>query len=363
MIALNRVNLKSCLKTEFVLGWLTLFTWAAIPRACPQSPPQVTVQLSNGYARVSVVGDVGSDCTIQSATNLSQNWQFVTNFTLLSNQSLVLDPTSPLAAQRFYRVYSQEVPTNVVTTNMVWLSSGTFTMGSPDTEAERDSEEGPQTRVTISQGFWMGRYEVTQGEYSSLMSTNPSAFQGDLTLPVEQVSWNDAVAYCAALTMREQTAARLPAGYVYRLPTEAEWEYACRAGTTTAFHYGPALRSGMANFRGALEYDSSVGTIENPDGIDLSGTTSVGSYAPNPWGLYDMHGNLWEWCQDWWSASLPGGSVTDPAGPSTGPGRVFRGGSWFNIAFGCRSAIRAGSAPDLSDYRVGFRSVLSPGHP
>ena len=129
----------------------------------------------------------------------------------------------------------------------------------------------------------------------------------ELRHPVEQVTWFDATNYCALLTERERLAGRLPEGYVYRLPTEAEWEYACRAGTTSAFHYGPALRSGMANFRGRYEYDSLVGTTENPAGIWLGRTTEVGSYAPNAWGLYDMHGNVWEWCQDWWAASCLGG--------------------------------------------------------
>ena len=196
--------------------------------------------------------------------------------------------------------------------NMVWIPAGTFIMGSPESETARDGDEGPQTQVTISQGFWMGKYEVTQGEYLAVMWNNPSFFQGNLNLPVEQVSWNDAVAYCAALTARERNARRLPTGYVYRLPTEAEWEYACRAGTTTPFHYGNELRSGMANFDGYHEYPpcgSSTRYCYNPSGIYPRCTTSVGSYAPNAWGLYDMHGNLWEWCQDWFG-SYGGVNVT-----------------------------------------------------
>ena len=139
------------------------------------------------------------------------------------------------------------------------------------------------------------------------------------------------------LTAREQAAGRLPAGWVYRLPTESEWEYACRAGTTTAFYFGSALRSGMANFYGYYEYDASVGDIYNPNGILPGLTTPVGSYQPNAWGLYDMDGNVWEWCRDWYG-TYPTGSVTDPAGPASGSARVIRGGCWDSNAGSCRSA-------------------------
>ena len=293
-------------KRTFVksLKWLPLISIlvlsASTPPAYPQAPPQITLQLSNGFARLSIAGDVGSGCTIQSVTNLSQNWQFVTNLTVSGSPFLVLDAIGPGAAQRFYRVFSQQVPTNVVTTNMVWIGAGTFTMGSPDSELARYSDEGPQTRVTISQGFWMGKFDVTQSEYASVVGSNPSYFVAangygtDLNRPVERVSWNDAVAYCSALTTRERNAGRLPAGYGYRLPTEAEWEYACRAGTTTPFHYGNELRSGMANFDGSYEYLVGDPYHYNPAGIYLVRTTTVGSYAPDAWGLYDMHGNVWE---------------------------------------------------------------------
>ena len=285
---------------------------------------------------------------------------------------LVLDAIGPGAAQRFYRVFSQQVPTNVVTTNMVWIGAGTFTMGSPLTETGRYADEGPQTLVTISQGFWMGKFEVTQGEYTALIGSNPSAFttlddygnpiSPDLNRPVEQVSWDDAVAYCSALTTQERNAGRLPAGYAYRLPTEAEWEYACRAGTTTPFHYGNELRSGMANFYGYDEYLVGDPSHYNPGGIYLARTTSVGSYAPNAWGLYDMHGNVWEWCQDWYGGYL-GGNVTDPQGPPTGSFRVLRAGSWFSRAAYCRSALRFSSVSHYGPNTFGFRVVLAPIQP
>jgi formylglycine-generating enzyme required for sulfatase activity len=257
--------------------------------------------------------------------------------------------------------------------NMAWIPPGTFTMGSPDSEPARDSSEGPQTRVTISRGFWMGRYEVTQGEYLAVMGSNPSYFTAangygtDLNRPVETVNWYDVVAYCAALTTRERNAGRLPPGYVYRLPTEAEWEYACRAGTTTAFHYGNELRSGMANFLDYYEYPPCAGDTYgcyNPSGTN-SGVPTTGSYAPNAWGLYDMHGNVNEWCSDWMSYILPGGSVDDPQGSATGSSRVIRGGSLNTYAFLCRSARRCCYIPDTDDrdFGLGFRVVLAPGHP
>ncbi|MGO9202448.1 MAG: formylglycine-generating enzyme family protein, partial [Limisphaerales bacterium] len=232
--------------------------------------------------------------------------------------------------------------------NMAWIPCGTFVMGSPASEAERNSDETQHT-VTLSQGFYMGKYLVTQAEYLAVMGNNPSYFTTedangnpiplDLSRPVEQVSWYDATNYCGKLSRQEQAAGRLPAGWVYRLPTESEWEYACRAGTTTAFYCGSALRSGMANFYGYYEYDASVGDIYNPNGIFLACTTPVGSYQPNAWGLYDMDGNVWEWCRDWYG-TYPTGSVTDPAGPASGSLRVIRGGCWISNAGLCRSAIR-----------------------
>jgi formylglycine-generating enzyme required for sulfatase activity len=244
--------------------------------------------------------------------------------------------------------------------NMSWIPAGTFTMGSPATEVERDATEGPLTQVTLSRGFWMGRYEVTQGEYMELMGSNPSQFSGNANRPVEKVTWEEARAYCAALTTRERISGKLTAEYEYRLPIEAEWEYACRAGTVTAFHYGTALRSGMADFNGQSEYAAAVGTTPNPSGAKPGSTGSVGRFIPNAWGLYDMHGGVWEWCLDWSSASLPGGSVANTLGVADGTHRVVRGGSWNTIARGCRSASRNGTMPNERIYENGFRLVLAP---
>jgi formylglycine-generating enzyme required for sulfatase activity len=236
--------------------------------------------------------------------------------------------------------------------NMVPIAPGTFVMGS----TAGNPDEQPVRQVTLTQQFWMGKYEVTQAEYQSVVGSNPSYFQGANapnapSRPVEQVSWNSAVAYCQALTAIEQAAGRVPQGYQYRLPTEAEWEYCCRAGTTTEWNTGTSLSTSQANFGGAL-----------PNGTYPGGQTAVvGSYAPNAFGLHDMHGNVWEWCLDSYALYAPG-PVTDPF-VTGGPYRVFRGGSWifFSPALGCRSAIRSfsGSPGDSSNFG-GFRVVLAP---
>jgi formylglycine-generating enzyme required for sulfatase activity len=211
----------------------------------------------------------------------------------------------------------------------------------------------------------MGKYEVTQGEYLALTGNNPSWFNGDRTAereadygvdlnrPVEQVGWDDAVAYCVALTQQERAAGRIPFDQAYRLPTEAEWEYACRAGTTTRFSYGDD-----PDYSGLADYAWYSG---NSNGS----THPVGQKLPNPWGLHDMLGNVWELCQDWFGA-YPGGAVVDPQGPDTGWYHVIRGGRWDISAKYSRSAFRYDSLVDPGDSRhgkLGFRVVLAPVEP
>ncbi len=234
---------------------------------------------------------------------------------------------------------------------MVWIKPGTFILGSRADEPGRGSDEGPQTVVTLTKGFWMGAHEVTQGEYLKVVGSNPSGFPGDTNRPVEQVSWNNATNYCRLLTLSERTAGRLPAGWGYRLPTEAEWEYACRAGArTTRFGYGDDV-SGAALINYAW-YSVNSGNTTHP----------VEQKLANPWGLMDMHGNVWEWCQDWYGA-YSGGSTNDPQGAVSGIHRVIRGGSWINSAVYCRSAVRGVTFPDGASSDFGFRVVLSPGQP
>jgi formylglycine-generating enzyme required for sulfatase activity len=234
------------------------------------------------------------------------------------------------------------------------IPAGTFQMGSNAANVAPyfgQPNEKPVHQVTISSPFWMGRYEVTQAEYQALMGVNPSFYVGP-NRPVERVSWNDAVAYCTALTAAETLAGNVPVGYEYRLPTEAEWEYACRAGTTTEFNVGAELLCSDARFSETIHPSLSWTSCGNP-----SGTVDVGGYAPNAWGLYDMHGNVWEWCLDSF-ASYSAAPVTDPF--VTGSvDRVLRGGSWFSLSSSCRSAYRNGSVGGTFT-TVGFRVVLAP---
>jgi formylglycine-generating enzyme required for sulfatase activity len=257
------------------------------------------------------------------------------------------DVTANLSPQKFYRALLQDPPAN-----MVFIPSNMFTMGSPTNELDRATDEGPQTTVILTRGFWIGQYEVTQGEYLSVMGTNPSPFPGDLSRPVTSVSWPEATNYCAKLTQQELEAGRIPAGSHYRLPTEAEWECAARAGTTTRFSYGddPAY----ASLGSHAWYAANSGFTPH----------SIGQKLPNPWGLYDMEGNVVEWCQDWFGL-LPGGIQTDPTGPASSPSgrKVTRGGAFDNTQQSCRSAERSlfNAGPFDTDTDLGFRVVLVAG--
>ncbi|MCP5023380.1 MAG: SUMF1/EgtB/PvdO family nonheme iron enzyme, partial [bacterium] len=246
-------------------------------------------------------------------------------------------------------------PENPPPAGMVLIPAGTFSMGSDAPTGlpyNNSSNQQPVHDVTISQDFWMGEHEVTQAEYQALMSTNPSYFSGP-GLPVETVSWHDARAYCTALTAQQMAAGDLPAGYEYRLPTEAEWEYACRAETTTEFNVGSDLFCSQARFW--YSYHPSG----NSCGVNSSaGTIDVGSYLANDFGLYDMHGSVWEWCLDSY-ASYGAAAVTDPF-VTGGSSRVIRGGSWYNVSYHCRSAYRSGSNPGNAYDNFGFRVVLAP---
>ncbi len=251
---------------------------------------------------------------------------------------------------------------NAVGMRFVLVPAGRFLRGAPPDEADRSPDEEPRHEVDISRPFYLGLYQVTQEEYERVVGMNPSHFSpfgtasekvGGLDtsrLPVEQVSWEDAVAFCRLLSDLPQERKR---NRHYRLPTEAEWEYACRAGTTTAFAFGNTLSSAQANFDGQFPYGGA------PPGPYLERTTAVGSYRPNAWGLYDMHGNVWEWCADWHGLyPHDGAPLKDPTGSRTGVRRVLRGGSWNYTAKGCRSAVRNGLSPANHYKIVGCRVVL-----
>jgi formylglycine-generating enzyme required for sulfatase activity len=323
---------------------------------------------SAGQPTLSLTGEVGTVYSIQYATGLSSTNIWVDR-TLLQTRGASTLWTDPSAtdSQRFYRVVSVAAP---AVANLVFIQPGTFTMGSPTSEVLRNSDE-VQHLVTISRGFWMGKFLVTQADYLAVMGNNPSHFTTNngysdyLTRPVEEVRWIDAINYCMLRTQQDRAGGLIPTNFVYRLPTESEWEYACRAGTTTSFYLGSGLHSGQANFNGQFEYDASLGFIYNPSGIYPNQTTAVGSYAANGWGLYDMIGNVGEWCQDWYGA-YPAGSVIDPQGPVAGPYpyRVIRGGYWYNGAEYCRQEAREYDTPGGQNVEsVGFRVLLAPCQP
>lgn len=249
--------------------------------------------------------------------------------------------------------------------NLIWAPAGTYMMGTPLAEQGRLPNEGDgnnrQVEVTFTRGFWIGQYEVTQTQYAYLMGTNPSEFKNrpidaGQVRPVERVSWQDAVAFAQKLTEVERTAGRIPQGYSYRLPTQAEWEYACRAGTTTPFHWGNEADSTHGNFKGVYPRAMSGGTIDD----SYTGTAPIGSYKPNAWGLYDMHGNVKEWCLDAYTERFPQGPLVDWPGESGGQARPIRGGGWDDLAIKVRAGARDRLAPNSRLSSVGFRLVLAP---
>jgi formylglycine-generating enzyme required for sulfatase activity len=326
----------------------------AILNLSAQTPAGIDLQL---YAGLSITGAVGTIYSVECVTDLAQTntlsaWRCLEFLQLPASPYLWADKSAPATGKRFYRAVEFPAPTNTV-----FVPPGTFRMGSPTNEVGRNHWEGPQTAVTISRGFWMGKYQVTQGEYLAVMGSKPSYFgtnngyAEDLSRPLDTVDWYDATSYCEALTQRERRAGRISTNSVYRLPTEAEREYACRGWTSTRFSYGDD--PGYTNLTNYAWYTDNSGFETHP----------VGQKLPNLWGLYDMHGNVREWCQDWWSGSLPGGIVVDPQGPATGLGRVIRGGVWSGITWDCRSAARFYDYPGGRNSDVGFRVVLAPGQP
>ncbi|MCC5665097.1 SUMF1/EgtB/PvdO family nonheme iron enzyme [Nostoc sp. CHAB 5784] len=232
---------------------------------------------------------------------------------------------------------------NGITLEMVQIPGGSFMMGSPEGEAERDQDESPQHQVKVP-GFFMGKYEITQAQYRAIMSNNPSNFKGQKR-PIEGVSWDDAVEFCKKLSQKT--------GKTYRLPSEAEWEYACRAGTKTPFYFGETITTDLVNYNGNYPYGSA------PKGEYRRQTTDVGKFPPNSFGLYDMHGNVYEWCQDVYKNNYQG-APKDGSAWLTGKENNFkllRGGSWLLNAWRCRSAYRNSYARANRHYNVGFRVV------
>jgi formylglycine-generating enzyme required for sulfatase activity len=225
---------------------------------------------------------------------------------------------------------------------LVYIPAGSFTMGSPTSEVGRQDNEEPQRQVTVP-AFWMGQYAVTQAQYQAIMGENPSHFKAP-NRPVEQVSWHQAAKFCQKLSKRT--------GLHYRLPSEAEWEYACRAGTTTPFHFGPTLTTDLANYNGHLTYGNGPTRYRRE-------TLEVGHFSPNAFGLYEMHGNVREWCSDPWHDTYQGSPTGTQDWIQAGEADrcVLRGGSWSYVPELCRSAYRDWGRPTLTRNDIGFRVV------
>jgi len=222
--------------------------------------------------------------------------------------------------------------TNRLGMKFVWIPPGNFIMGSPNTEQGRQPvPDEPEHKVTLTKGFYMGVHLVTQEQWQAVTGRNPSYFKFDKNLPVEHVSWHDAQTFLGKLRETDDKP--------YRLPTEAEWEYSCRAGTTTTFYCGPTISTDQANFHGTVYRDK---------------TTPVGSFPANPWGLYDMHGNVQQWCQDW-AGNYPQKDVSDPQGPANGTERVLRGGCYSFYAGYLRAASRYPMSPGIGNASSGVR--------
>ena len=261
--------------------------------------------------------------------------------------------------------YEDPIAAGVLPLRMMLIPAGSFLMGSPEDELERRDAEGPQHEVTVSQ-YFMAKYPVTQAQWravAAMLPVNrelepaPSQFKGD-NHPVEQVSWYDAVEFCDRITLHTN--------HQYRLPTEAEWEYACRAGTSTPFHFGQTITTDLANYCGQdqtigkTEYSGSYGP--GPKGEYRQETTPVDQFeGANAYGLHDMHGNIWEWCQDHWHDNYEGAPTNGSAWLTDDENarRILRGGSWFTYPRNCRSAYRNNNNPDNRNNNIGFRVSCS----
>ncbi|HLP78153.1 MAG TPA: formylglycine-generating enzyme family protein [Candidatus Paceibacterota bacterium] len=355
--------LSATFGTLLLVSGLTAFRSAADVTLEATLTPTVIV---NGLLR--------SAQQIEYSTNLADanGWKLLSVVRLDTTPKIFFDATAK-GEQRFYRTKM----IGVADTNLVWIPPGTFLMGSPSNESTRQPNEGPQTPVTLTEGFLMGRYEVRYHEMAAYVTNYSPSINlnliSDLTqYPAFTVSWNQATNYCALRTTYERAQGMIPPDWAYRLPTEAEWEYACRAGTTTPFHYGNELRNdgirSDAWFLGAFPYPTN---LVASGAITPLVATNVGSFLPNPFGLYDMYGNQPEWCLDLYPAAsvlvspqfaYPGVAVTNPVAvfvPGNPSFAMLRGGGFYSKGEDCRSARRQLKAVTTGD-DIGFRVVLSP---
>jgi formylglycine-generating enzyme required for sulfatase activity len=291
------------------------------------------------------VAEPGRTYLIEVSTNLL-DWRIAERGRATGDRLLVEDFAAWLPERLFYRARPAPEPLPVrpgSTNEMAWIPPGTFTMGAMATEPGFQPSDGPPTRVTLTRGYWIGRREVTQAEYTQVVGDNPSPEQ-DPTMPVFGLNWNDANAYCEALTAMARDQGWIDADKEYRLPTEAEWEHACRAGTDTIYYWGDDPAGAYLH-----EWFSETG---------YGRIRAVGLKLPNPWGLHDMYGNVSEWCLDYWRPRHPGGELTDPGGLDRGTRRVVRGGDVVSLPTWARSATRMPRSPqDVGP--TGFRVVLA----
>ena len=312
--------------------------YTAAPAVTITGPPKAYGLRLDPVFKLTVDGPPGHLATVEWARDMAGPWSTWTNVLVNAEGTVLLD-LSPALVHRFYRVVPDSRP--VGPRGFVWIPPGTFVMGSPETEGDRDPDE-VQHVVTLTQGFWMSDHEVTQAEYLAVTGSNPSQYKKDPNRPVELSTWEEAASYCQKLTQMERAAGRITAQQTYRLPTEAEWEYAARAGSTAA-RYGDL--DAIAWWRG-----NSGGQAH-----------AVKQKAPNAWGLYDMIGNVAEWCSDWYGEYTTS-RANDPLGPATGTLRVSRGGPHWNepvfansITGLCRAADRA----PVENARIGIRPAFS----
>jgi formylglycine-generating enzyme required for sulfatase activity len=319
--------------------------------------PLLTLRASfEGTNKIEILMGRPGRVQLEYSADLVDWFPFRDPIRVLRDSMEVQDVTGNRQPFRYYRgFYDSDIELRpIVPSNegpeLVWINPGTFVIGSDESDPDRDGDEGPLTTVTLSERYAIGTHEVTQSEYVSLMHVNPSRFQFDSSHPVSNVRWQQAMEYCRRLTEREESDGRLPSGHVYRLPTEAEWDFACRAGQSTRYHYGDDP-----------DY-SNLGTYAwysaNSDGV----SQPVMTREPNDWGIFGMHGNVHEWCLDRYGP-YSGGELTDPRGPEGDDDRslhVIRGGSWFDTAKNCRRADRHRDWFVTYVGDLGFRVALAP---